>query len=60
MGKGLKKAVLVTGALATYSVFKAAREFIKYKKLKNRDVYINSEMYDIEEKKPVTKEGNNS
>lgn len=50
----LKGAVLVSGmATAAYSIFKAGKEFIEYKKLKNKDLYINAEMREISDLHPV-------
>ena len=50
----LKGAVLISGiAAAAYSTYKAAKEFIEYKKLKNKDIYINTEMTELSEMIPV-------
>jgi len=55
MGRKLMKgAVLVSGLVAAgASIYKAGKEFIEYKKLKNKDLYINAEMREISDLRPV-------
>lgn len=50
----MKGTMLVSGLVAAgYSMYKAGKEFIEYKKLKNKDVYINAEMREISDLTPV-------
>lgn len=49
--KATKGIILISGlAAATYSVYKATKEFIEYQKLKNKDVYIDTDMTEVAEK----------
>lgn len=48
--KAAKGIILISGlAAASYSVYKAAKEFIEYQKLKNKDVYIDTDMKEVAE-----------
>lgn len=53
MGRKSRGLILVTGVAAVVSAAKAVKEFINYKKLENKDVYINAELKSIEDLQPV-------
>jgi len=53
MNKRIRNTILLSGAAAVFTVGKAVSDFISYKKMKNKDLYINADMPDINELRPV-------
>lgn len=50
----LKGTILISGlAAAGYSTYKAVKEFVDYQKLKNKDIYINTDMKELSHMTPV-------